>query len=284
MSNTSLAQKLNLLLKAQQPVEPGQIEAFRDPANKNGKQMPKIDVNQAGLEEIEPAKVVHPDDLLNRPKDSSAEEEAIMKHMQQFRMFGRDIKLYSRSYLGYGLMIARQTIFANDTNDPKLVESHQLKTRCVLPQTKGKFKFQEINWQVEGSGETNSEERFYSCLAIVDRYVELNVQPAVGLDQMSIFVFSYFYDIANDAGLLTEHESGSSITTITVRVLKQTGKQICRDATRSSEHPFLCFDLTYIYSLLTKGYGLSEDVPIHVCKKIQQFEVAWSLGLALKLL
>ncbi|CAF4344546.1 unnamed protein product, partial [Rotaria sordida] len=36
--------------------------------------------------------------------------------MHQFRMFRRDIKLCSRSYLGYGLMIARQTIFINQTN------------------------------------------------------------------------------------------------------------------------------------------------------------------------
>lgn len=101
---------------------------------------------------------------------------------------------------------------------------------------------------------------------------------------MSIYVFSYFYDIAHDAGLLNNQDASSSITTITIRVLKQTAKSICRDSTRSSEHPFLCFDMIYIYSLLTKGYGLSEDISIHICKKIQQFEVAWSLGLALKLL
>jgi ectonucleoside triphosphate diphosphohydrolase 5/6 len=35
LANTSLAEKLNLLLKAQQPIELGQINAFRDPANKN---------------------------------------------------------------------------------------------------------------------------------------------------------------------------------------------------------------------------------------------------------
>jgi len=47
-----------------------------------------------------------------------------MAHMHQFRMFRRDIKLYSRSYLGYGLMIARQTIFMNETNDKQLIQSH----------------------------------------------------------------------------------------------------------------------------------------------------------------
>jgi len=122
-------------------------------------------------------------------------------------------------------------------------------------------------------------------MSSIDRYVGLSVQPAIGLDQMSIYVFSYFYDIANDAGLLSTEDDPSSIATMPIRVLKQTAKNVCRGGTTTStEHPFLCFDLTYIYSLLTKGYGLSEDIQINICKKIQQFEVAWSLGLALKLL
>ncbi|CAF0711734.1 unnamed protein product [Adineta steineri] len=284
LSNTSLAEKLNLLLKVQQPIEPEQINAFRDPSNKNKKQMPKIDVDQAGLEEIKPVKHIKQQDMSNNEKNLT-EEEIVMSHMHQFRMFRRDIKLYSRSYLGYGLMIARQTIFINETNNKQLVDSHQLHSRCFVNGITGKFKFQDITWTVQAHENINSDERFYSCMSTIDHYVSLNVQPAVGLDQMSIYVFSYFYDIANDAGLLSTDDDPSSVKTMPIRVLKQTAKNICRGSTTASEeHPFLCFDLTYIYSLLTRGYGLSEDVEIHICKKIQQFEVAWSLGLALKLL
>ncbi|CAF1125584.1 unnamed protein product [Rotaria sp. Silwood1] len=284
LSNTSLAEKLNLLLKAQQPIQPGEINAFRDLINKKKKEMPRIDVNQADLEEIKPVKIVKIQDILNENTKLS-EEEILMAHMHQFRMFRRDIKLYSRSYLGYGLMIARQTIFINETNNKKLIESHQLKSRCFLNDISGKFKFQEVIWTVQSHSDVDDEERFYSCMSIIDNYVGLNVKTAVGLDQMSIFVFSYFYDIANDAGLLSSEDDPSSITTMPIRVLKQTAKNVCHGRTTTSkEHPFLCFDLTYIYSLLTKGYGLSEDNLIHICKKIQQFEVAWSLGLALKLL
>ena len=100
---------------------------------------------------------------------------------------------------------------------------------------------------------------------------------------MSIYVFSYFYDIAQDAGLLSE-SAESTVSTISVRDLKQSAKNLCRGSSTLEKHPFLCFDLTYIYSLLTKGYRLAEEIEIHICKKIQQFEVAWSLGLALKLL
>ena len=287
LSDTKLAEKLNFLLKARQPVQPGHINAFRDPANKNGKQMPRIDVNQAGLEEIPPVEVAKSVDrqLKEKKEKELSEEERVMLYMHQLTMFRRDIQLYSRSYLGYGLMIARQTVFVNETDDQRLVESHQLKTRCFVPDSPGQFKFQDRTWSVQAVADVNADERFYSCLASVDRYVSLNVQPAVGLDQMSIYVFSYFYDIANDAGLLSLDDPLSTVTTIPINVLKKAAKNVCRGGTSSSgDHPFLCFDLTYIYSLLTKGYGLSEEIPIHICKKIQQFEVAWSLGLALKLL
>ena len=280
LSNTSLAEKLNLRLKAQQPVEPGQIPAFRDPANPDRKHMPKIDANQAGLEEIKPAKIVHPQD---QDKEQLTEEEAVMKYMQRFRMFRRDIQLYSRSYLGYGLMIARQRIFLNETADEEAIQSHQLRSECFPKGVQSKFKFQEITWTVRSRSEIHPDERFHRCLATIDDYVSQNVQPAVGLDQMSIYVFSYFYDIAQDAGLLAE-SAQSTVTTISIRDLKQTAKNLCRGSNTLEKHPFLCFDLTYIYSLLTKGYRLSEEIEIHICKKIQQFEVAWSLGLALKLL
>jgi hypothetical protein len=148
LANTSLAEKLNLLLEAQQPVEPGQIHAFRDSANKKKHQMPRIDVDQAGLEEIQPAKIAKQPEIADDEKNLT-EEEIIMTHMHQFRMFRRDIKLYSRSYLGYGLMIARQIIFINETNDPQLIQSHQLKSRCFVNDVTGKFKFQEITWTVQ---------------------------------------------------------------------------------------------------------------------------------------
>ena len=68
--------------------------------------MPRIDVDQAGLEEIKPVQVVKQQQELPNEETKLSDEEIIMAHMHQFRMFRRDIKLYSRSYLGYGLMIA----------------------------------------------------------------------------------------------------------------------------------------------------------------------------------
>ncbi|CAF1062134.1 unnamed protein product [Rotaria sordida] len=115
-------------------------------------------------------------------------------------MFRRDIKLCSRSYLGYDLMIAH------------------------------------VTWNVQAHQDINNDERFYSCMSAIDHYVSLNIQPPVGLDQMSIYVFSYFYDIAFDAGLIVNDndDHSSTITTIPIRVLKQTAKKVCRESSSAS--------------------------------------------------
>ncbi|CAF0967012.1 unnamed protein product [Didymodactylos carnosus] len=321
LTDTSLAVKLNYLLRQQQPKQPQLINAFRE-RDKPGK-MPNIDVNRAGLEEIKPDLVpnhrpkikeknhvesMSTEKILNRVKRQEIQEPReddesllFMSNMHQFQMFGRDIQLYSRSYLGYGLMIARETIFMNETIDGRKKDSKKsndyyeklirkeklLKTHCMPKEIKGKFKFQEFSWQVESHTDHNSEEQFYQCISKIDEYIGTNVQKAVGLEQMTIYVFSYFYDAVRDAGLLSSEndEKSTIVTQLQIRTLKQTAKNICRGSTGLLEkHPFLCFDLTYMFSLLTKGYGLSEDINVNVCKKIQDFEVAWSLGLALKLL
>ncbi|CAF0985003.1 unnamed protein product [Didymodactylos carnosus] len=282
-------------------------------ANKIGVEKIKHDVtendqlkrkNKNHVESITTEKILsyieHNEDQNKSIEDN--ESSLSMSHLQQFQMFDRDIQLYSKSYLGYGLMIARQTIFINETIDErkidlkksndyyvKLIQKEKLlKTHCMPKKIKGKFKFQEYLWQVEShSSSMSDDERFYQCIAQIDDYVRKNVQKAVGLEQMTIYAFSYFYDVIYDAGLLSldNGNSPTMITKLQIRTLKQAAKNICRGSTHLLEkHPFLCFDLTYIFSLLTTGYKLSENTNINICKKIRDFEVAWSLGLALKLL
>ncbi|CAF1618645.1 unnamed protein product, partial [Didymodactylos carnosus] len=222
LTDTSLAVKLNYLLRQQQPKQPQLINAFRE-RDKPGK-MPNIDVNRAGLEEIKPDLVpnhrpkikeknhvesMSTEKILNRVKRQEIQEPReddesllFMSNMHQFQMFGRDIQLYSRSYLGYGLMIARETIFMNETIDGRKKDSKKsndyyeklirkeklLKTHCMPKEIKGKFKFQEFSWQVESHTDHNSEEQFYQCISKIDEYIGTNVQKAVGLEQMTIYV------------------------------------------------------------------------------------------------
>ncbi|CAF1411911.1 unnamed protein product, partial [Rotaria sordida] len=60
-------------------------------------------------------------------------------------------------------------------------------------------------------------------------------------------LFSYFYDIAFYVGLIVNDndDHSSTITTIPIRVLKQTAKKVFHgSSSASTKHPFLWFDLT----------------------------------------
>jgi len=58
----------------------------------------------------------------------------------------------------------------------------------------------------------------------------------------------------------------------------------CLDQNRHAAHPFLCFDLTYIYALLRHGFGLNEDTELVLKRKIKGKESSWGLGAAFVLL
>jgi len=52
----------------------------------------------------------------------------------------------------------------------------------------------------------------------------------------------------------------------------------------TQQDPYLCIDLTYVYTLLSYGYGIPEDHRIHVVKKIDEVEMGWCLGATLQML
>jgi ectonucleoside triphosphate diphosphohydrolase 5/6 len=46
----------------------------------------------------------------------------------------------------------------------------------------------------------------------------------------------------------------------------------------------MCLDLTFIWVLLEKGFGLRGDTKIFLYKKIDGHEISWALGAAYNLL
>ncbi len=58
-------------------------------------------------------------------------------------------------------------------------------------------------------------------------------------------------------------------------------KQIDRT---DKDYPFLCMDLTFIYTILTVGYGLPNDKIINVHNEVNKMEISWALGAAFHML
>jgi hypothetical protein len=94
-------------------------------------------------------------------------------------------------------------------------------------------------------------------------------QEAVGRD---IAAFSYFYDLALDAGLISS--TGYHGVT-TVGDYKKAAQDAC---SLTDQDSFACVDLTFTYALFTSGYGFSEAKQIQLYKKINGHEASWALG------
>jgi len=53
---------------------------------------------------------------------------------------------------------------------------------------------------------------------------------------------------------------------------------------KDKDFRFLCMDLTFIYALLSNGYGLPHDKQIHVYQQVNNMEISWALGAAFHML
>jgi guanosine-diphosphatase len=91
-----------------------------------------------------------------------------------------------------------------------------------------------------------------------------------------VYAFSYFYD-RMEPFLPSDGR-------VTVGQYKSIGRKICE----GKEEPYadknvgtMCMDYSFLYTLLSEGYGLNDDRELWVKKKINGIETAWPLGAAL---
>ncbi|CEF60425.1 NTPase [Strongyloides ratti] len=196
--------------------------------------------------------------------------------------FGKNIQLYSHSYLGNGLVASRLgvSLLHEKSNE------NYLKTPC-LPHNFNleKWNYGDNNWTVNGVIDSS----FDKCLELNKIYIEqiTEVKPMKELLEKDIFGFSYFYDRGLQAGLIPNcnKQLGGYVKVIDY---KNAAKQKCtmKKEDIGPEHwkPWQCHDLTYIYTLLHYGYGLPEDKKIYLAKKLRGMEMSWALGASYDLL
>ena len=188
------------------------------------------------------------------------------KHfLHPVRLSGVEQTLYSHSYLGLGLMSAREAIFR--LNDPP--EASALASACVFGQAE--FKVLVIKEeQMVG---------YEACMMEVHHFLDtMQIDQCKEVPTRKIAAFSYFHDRAVDVGMLGEGESG----VVTVQEYLDAAQEAC--ASPSSESPFLCVDLTFIAGLLHHGYHLSADAKLGLYKQIDGHQTSWGLGAAFNLL
>ncbi|KAI4463941.1 adenosine/guanosine diphosphatase [Holotrichia oblita] len=199
------------------------------------------------------------------------------------------LPVYTHSYLGLGLMAARKAMIT--LNQPNKTE---VESECVNTLVKNrKFHYTGVDYYVSGPTDylttivpgdklTLPEEvpivDFKQCSYDMERYVKSIAKPPVELPEKKIYAFSYYFDRAAEIGLIDESTGGK----VKVVDFKNAAKKVCNEA--NVDQPFMCLDLTFIWILLEKGFGLRPDTTVFLYKKILGHEISWALGSAYFLL
>eukprot|EP00088_Acartia_fossae_P028593 TRINITY_DN29400_c0_g1_i10.p1 TRINITY_DN29400_c0_g1~~TRINITY_DN29400_c0_g1_i10.p1 ORF type:complete len:477 (-),score=77.04 TRINITY_DN29400_c0_g1_i10:736-2097(-) len=189
--------------------------------------------------------------------------------LHQVSVIRQKATIYSHSYLGLGLMAARNAVF-HQNSETSHEPSAALTSSCVSQPVKWKYSTVDTNVKPSNNG-------FDTCMMQVKSVIDsLSVHQCEEVPTRKIAAFSYFYDRAVDAGIL---EYGDSAV-VQVQDFLDAAKKACQ----TSAEPFMCVDLTYISGLLHHGYKLTADAKLGLYKQINGYTTSWALGAAFALL
>lgn len=255
------------------------------------------------------------------PAGGMPETMAPGDHKYELSFGGRDFDLYQHSYLGYGLMEARNNLHREVVEG--MAENHPSSTAwvkkpvpnpCLLPGTSREIDvalgkdhpvgLESLTVNMTGPPSTSGSSAA-QCRALAEKTLKKDASCALapcafnGVHQPSlsktfatedVYLFSYFYDRTQPLGM---PES------FTLRELKDLTSRVCSGSASGSwsvfdsiagateeleGRPESCLDLSFMLALLHTGYEMPIDREVKIAKKIKGNELGWCLGASLPLL
>ncbi|XP_061481607.1 ectonucleoside triphosphate diphosphohydrolase 6 [Rhineura floridana] len=205
------------------------------------------------------------------PSTEAVLESSSAGRITSFQMFNTTYHLYSYSYLGLGLMSARLGILGG-VEGQALKEGEELTSSCLSPGFQGEWEHAKILYKIKGQKAGKS--LFESCSEEVAKLISRKVHRTDEVKDLDFYAFSYYYDLAVDAGLIDNDKGG----TLAVSEFETAAKNVCKTMeVQQGEHPFLCMDLTYV-SLLLEELGFPKSHILKLARKINNTETSWALG------
>ncbi|GAM90663.1 hypothetical protein ANO11243_087080 [Dothideomycetidae sp. 11243] len=241
-------------------------------------------------------------------------------HKYDLNFGGRKFTLYQHSYLGYGLMAARENLHKViiDTMHEKHPKSsawldQPIINPCIVPGMSVEVKVPLgsshalgesvlVNMTGPSSGSP------LQCRALAEKTLLKEEACALapcafnGVHQPSlskvfaredIYLFSYFYDRTQPLGMPDNFQL-SELKELTRRVCEgpnaEEGKgwavfEGVKGAMEElQDRPESCLDLNFMLALLHTGYEMPIDREVRIAKKIKNNELGWCLGASLPLL
>ena len=229
----------------------------------------------------------------------AAAQAAPEGYVREMRGGGATYGVYVHSYLGFGLMAARAATLSAPDAKAKAVAGHA----CVPNGHKGSYKYHDEELPAVGR-EAGSDHA--GCAEAVVSVLKLDAHcPAApcafagswsgggGAGARAFHVCSYFFDRAQQAGIVAAGEETSAKTT--AGAFARAAEAACAldsaqvaatyPALEAADAPFFCADLTYASRLLEKGFGIGAEAPITLVKRIKykgrEVEASWPLGAAI---
>lgn len=227
-------------------------------------------------------------------------------HRYALSFGGRDFELYQHSYLGYGLMAARENLHKAVVleaygKDPKSLDD-PLVNPCIAPGMSREVEVELGAGHALGSkisvkmvGPTTGSPA--QCRAIAEKTLlkdsECKLKPCAfnGVHQPplsktfateDVYLFSYFYDRMEPLGM-PDKFTLNDIKDVTSKVCAgESGwgafKGVKGALEELKDRPEHCLDLNFMLALLHTGYEMPMDREVKIAKKIAGNELGWCLG------
>jgi guanosine-diphosphatase len=231
-------------------------------------------------------------------------------HKYELDFGGRKFELYQHSYLGYGLMEARNNLHSailtsiakNKEGEGKEWLQQPITNPCIAPGMSRKVEVRlpeahplgaSVTVNMTGPAEASPALCRSFAEKTLEKDAECKLAPCAfrGVHQPSfektfaredVYLFSYFYERTQPLGM---PESFS------LKELKELTDRVCRGASAWDifntvegamaellDRPEWCLDLSFQLALLHTGYGMPIDREVKIAKKIKGNELGWCLG------
>lgn len=248
-----------------------------------------------------------------KPRGGLPTKLAEGEHKYKLNFGQRDFDLYQHSYLGYGLMEARNNMHATlldslyeANKKPDQENTDYLKqpiiNPCIAPGLwrdvtvalpAGHELGEKVAVNMTGPAEPAPTQCRYWTEKSLHKEDECKIAPCAfrGVHQPpfeqtfareAVYLLSYFYDRTTELGM-PESFTLRELHDLANRVCKgEEGWDVFAPVPKAVEElkgrPEYCLDLNFMYSLLRSGYGMPIDRELRIAKKIGGNELGWCLG------
>ncbi|KAI7735432.1 hypothetical protein M8C21_033033 [Ambrosia artemisiifolia] len=250
-----------------------------------------VGVVDLGGGSVQMAYAISESDAAKAPRITNGEDT----YVKEMFLMGTKYYLYVHSYLKYGLLAARAEILgvAKDSDNP-----------CILAGYNGVYKYGGNEYKVSalpsGSDWNKCREEALKALKVnepVCTHMKCTFggvwNGGGGDGQKNLFVASFFFDRAAEAGFVDASKPVAKVTPSDFQKAAQRACQTTLEDAKShypkvepSNLPYMCMDLVYQYTLLVDGFALQPRQQITLVKQVEYqnslVEAAWPLGSAIE--